>query len=173
MTFIRSRKMIGSILLLAVVAMAGIVVLAQQVEQKSGHDGRGWSRGHGKRGSGGGWGEHFGRNLNLSDAQKQQISQITAQYRENFKSMKQAERHDKPAFDLSGNGTFDEAAVRAAAQTRANARVEMEVARARMMSEIFNVLTPEQKAQLAAARQQREQRRQERQNKRSANVTNN
>jgi Spy/CpxP family protein refolding chaperone len=47
------------------------------------------------------------------------------------------------------------------------------VARARMMSEIFNVLTPEQKAQLAAERQQREQRRQERQNRRNANVTTN
>jgi periplasmic protein CpxP/Spy len=173
MTFTRSKRTIGSILLLTVIAIAGGVVLAQQVQQKSGHDGRGWSRWHGKRGFGGGWGEHFARNLNLSDAQKQQIDQIKARNRENFKSLKQADRHEKPAFDLLGTGTFDEAAVRAAAQVRANARVEMEVARARMMSEIFNVLTPEQKAQLAAERQQREQRRQERQNRRNANVTTN
>jgi Spy/CpxP family protein refolding chaperone len=173
MTLTRSKKMIGSILLVVIVAMAGVVVLAQQVEQKSGHEGRGWSRWHRKRGFGGGWGGHFGRNLNLSDAQRQQISQITARYKENFKSLKQTDRHERPAFDLSGTGTFDEAAVRAAAQARANARVEMEVARARMMSEIFNVLTPEQKAQLATERQQREQRRQERQNRRNANVTNN
>jgi protein CpxP len=59
------------------------------------------------------------------------------------------------------SGTFNEAAVRAAAQARANGHVEMEVARARMMSEIYNVLTPEQKTQLSTERQQREQRRQE------------
>ena len=55
----------------------------------------------------------------------------------------------------------DEAAVRAAAQARANVQVELEVARARMMSQIFAVLTAEQKAQLAAKRQQFEQRRSE------------
>jgi Spy/CpxP family protein refolding chaperone len=45
----------------------------------------------------------------------------------------------------------------------------MEVARARMMSEIYNVLTAEQKAQLAAERQQREQKRQEWKTRRNAN----
>ena len=38
----------------------------------------------------------------------------------------------------------------AAAQARANAHVEMEVARARMMSEMYAVLTPEQKADIIA-----------------------
>jgi Spy/CpxP family protein refolding chaperone len=37
----------------------------------------------------------------------------------------------------------------------------MEVARAHMMYDMYNVLTADQKAQLAAARQQREQRRQQ------------
>jgi Spy/CpxP family protein refolding chaperone len=35
--------------------------------------------------------------------------------------------------------------------------VEMEVARAHMMFEMYNVLTPEQKAQLATERQQKRQ----------------
>ena len=68
---------------------------------------------------------------------------------------------ERRGFDPLAGGTFDEAAVRAAAQARANAEVEREVARARMMYEMYNVLTPEQKAQLAAERQQREQKRQE------------
>ena len=64
-------------------------------------------------------------------------------------------------FDAFGGGAFNESAVRAAAQARANRQVEMEVARARMMHEMYNVLTPEQKSQLEADRQQRSQRRQE------------
>ena len=51
--------------------------------------------------------------------------------------------------------------MRAAAQARANAQVEMEVARAHMMYDMYNVLTADQKAQLATERQQREQKRQE------------
>jgi Spy/CpxP family protein refolding chaperone len=46
----------------------------------------------------------------------------------------------------------------------------MEVQRARMMSEMYAVLTAEQKAQLATERQQREQKRQERRNRRNANA---
>ncbi len=60
---------------------------------------------------------------------------------------------------------------RAAAQARANAQVEREVAQARMMFEMYNVLTAEQKAQLQAARQQREQRRQEFRTRRGAPQT--
>ena len=56
---------------------------------------------------------------------------------------------------------FDEAAVRKAAQARAGIEVELEVAHARAMSQIFSVLTAEQKAKLAEIHQQMEQRRQE------------
>ena len=51
-------------------------------------------------------------------------------------------------------GAFDEAAVRSAAEARAKIQVELEVSHAKMMSQIFSVLTPEQKAQLAAKHDQ-------------------
>jgi hypothetical protein len=63
------------------------------------------------------------------------------------------------------------AAVRADARARADAQVEREVAQARMVYEMYNVLTAEQKAQLQAARQQREQRRQEFRTRRGAPQT--
>ncbi|HLM59149.1 MAG TPA: Spy/CpxP family protein refolding chaperone [Pyrinomonadaceae bacterium] len=63
---------------------------------------------------------------------------------------------------LDGLKEFDEAAVRSAAQARAAAQVELEVARARAQSQVYAVLTAEQKAKLAELRQQFEQRRRER-----------
>ena len=57
---------------------------------------------------------------------------------------------------LSG-GQFNEAAVRSAAEARANIQVEMEVSHARMMSQMFGVLTDAQRAQLAAHLEQMRQ----------------
>ena len=104
--------------------------------------------------------------LNLTDAQKEQLRQIAMRYHEANKGAhhergEEGERGGE-GFDMFNGGTFNEAAVRAAAQARANARVEMEVTHAHMMYEMYNVLTAEQKAQLNAERQQWEQKRQER-----------
>jgi Spy/CpxP family protein refolding chaperone len=117
-----------------------------------------------------GFGGHF-KNLNLTDAQKAQIEQISARFHESAKARRQQARANMGGnrMDAFNGGTFNEAAVRAAAQARANAQVEATVERARMMNEIYNVLTAEQKAQLAAERQQWEQKRQERRSRRQAN----
>ena len=165
----------GALVILAAVALTGIVGFAQQ-QTNQGQDGgrrteRQW---RGGKGFDGRRGDFFpGRlaeQLNLTDAQKEQIKQIAARYRESTKALRQQQRGERKAgFDVFNGGTFDEAQVRAAAQARANARVEMEVAHARMMSEIYNVLTAEQKAQLATLRQQREQKMQEWRTRRGAN----
>jgi Spy/CpxP family protein refolding chaperone len=55
------------------------------------------------------------------------------------------------------SGQFNEAAVRSAAEARARIQVEMEVSHARMMSQMLAVLTDEQRAQLAAHREQMRQ----------------
>src|SRR6185503_15701719 len=94
-------------------------------------------------------------------AQQEQMRQIQERYRATFQAQRGSRGQERQAFDPLAGGTFDEAAVRAEAQARANAQVEREVAHARMMHEMYNVLTAEQKAQLTSARQQREQRRQE------------
>ena len=155
-----------------ILALAGVLSFAQQGPQgqngQERHGRDGW-QGRGDGPGGGFEGRIFG-NLNLTDAQKQQIQQITARYHESFKALRQQNRgQGAKGYDPFSGAAFDEAAVRAAAQARANEMVEMEVARAHMMYEIYNVLTPEQKAQLAQERQQREQRRQDFRSRRPAN----
>ena len=161
----------GGLALFATLALAGVGLAQQTTNQGRGdkdHAGRRWNQdGDGEQG-GRGFGGPFSR-LNLTDAQKQQMRQIAERYRQSFKAERQHEGGERRGFDPLAGGTFDEAAVRAAAQARANAEVEREVARARMMYEMYNVLTPEQKQQLAAERQQREQRRQEWRSRRQAN----
>ena len=138
------------------VLMLAIVVFAQQ-GRPLGPPERGFRGGPGPRGGLG----PLARDLNLSDEQKAQIQQITDSFEESTKGLREQLRSLHGSEPDPVSGTFDEAAVRAAAQARANVQVELEVARARMMSQIYAVLTPEQKAQLAAKRQQFEQRRQE------------
>jgi Spy/CpxP family protein refolding chaperone len=182
MKLISSKKIIGTIALAGMMMLVGVIGFAQQASTQDqggqqertgrkwgGRGGKGGKHGGGMRG--GGFGGRFAEKLNLTDAQKQQMEQISARYREGFKAQRQQNRGERGGgFDAFNGGTFNEAAVRAAAQARANARVEMEVTRARMMSEMYNVLTADQKAQLAQARQQREQKRQERRANRKVNT---
>jgi protein CpxP len=168
----RTSKIISGLVLAGTLILAGVVGFAQQqtTQGQNGQErsGRQWDReggkGRGERRGGpdGGFGGHFFEQLNLSDAQKEQMKQIASRYRQNARANRQEGRGERGGdFDAFNGGTFNEAAVRAAAQARANERVEMEVSRAHMMFEMYNVLTPEQKAQLATERQQREQKRQE------------
>ncbi|HKQ51008.1 MAG TPA: Spy/CpxP family protein refolding chaperone, partial [Pyrinomonadaceae bacterium] len=164
------KRIITGAVLAAVVALAGVAGFAQQEQgaQGQGKQERGWHRKGGEdRGMRGGFGGRMFEKLNLTDAQREQMKQIATRYHEGFKAQRQANRGERRGgFDALNGGTFDEAAVRAAAQARANAQVEMEVQRAHMMFEMYNVLTPEQKAQLAAERQQREQQREQRRQER-------
>jgi len=113
-------------------------------------------RGGGFRG-GPGPGDGLGplaRDLNLTDDQKAQMKKITDSFRESDKALHDQLRtlHESEPDPISG--TFDEAAVRAAAEARAKIQIELEVSHAKMMSQIAAVLTADQKAQLAAKRQQ-------------------
>jgi len=92
------------------------------------------------------------RDLNLTDDQKTQIKKITDSFEESTKSLRDQLKtlHESEPDPFSG--TFDEAAVRAAAEARAKLDIELSVARAKLMSQIAAVLTTEQKAQLAAKR---------------------
>lgn len=165
-----SKKIMGGLALAGSLLLTGVVGFAQQ-EAQQGQNGKERTERHWRGGDKEGRGEERGmrdgfrgpfERLNLTDAQKTQMQQIAARYHESAKAFREKNRGERGGeFDAFKDGTFNEAAVRAAAQARANARVEMEVMRARMMSEMFAILTPEQKAQLAAERQQREQKRQE------------
>jgi protein CpxP len=177
-----TKKFLGGLALAAGFALTSGVAVAQQQQQSpaQGQDGRGraerpWGPEGGKGRRGGRFGGgHFGggafRGLDLTDAQREQLRQIAKRYRATFEA-RHARGDRRPASDPLAGGAFDEAAVRAAAQARAAAQVEREVAHARMMHEMYNVLTPAQKEQLAAARQERQQRRQEFRTRRGAPQT--
>lgn len=153
----------GGLALVIALAMSVAVGFAQGRPDGGGE--RGGHEMHGGRGMDGGFG-HFGRGLNLSDAQKTQMQQIAERYKASTKGLREQLRNLHGDSDaVAGNGTFNESAVRQAAQARANLEVELEVSRARMMSEMFAVLTPEQKTQLAQQRQQWQQKREQGKNR--------
>ena len=167
------KKLTGGLALAGAIALTGVVGFAQtgQGQNEKPRGERGWGRegrGGGRRG-GGFMGDRFAEKLNLSDAQKAQMEQIQERFRQQAQSLREQSRGERggEGFDAFAGGAFNESAVRAAAQARANRQVEMEVAHARMMHEMYNVLTPEQKSQLEADRQQRQQRRQEFRNRRN------
>lgn len=168
------KKLTGGLALAGAMALTGVVGFAQtgQGQNEKPRGERGWGRegrGHkGGFGRGEGFlGDRFAEKLNLTDAQKAQMEQIAERFRQTAQSLRGQGRGERGEDSDAFGGAFNESAVRAAAQARANRQVEMEVAHARMMHEMYNVLTPEQKSQLEADRQQRRQRRQEFRNRRN------
>jgi Spy/CpxP family protein refolding chaperone len=128
----------------AVLLMAALAVFSQGPDRPR----RGFPGGEGPRDGIG----LLPRDLNLTDDQKAQIKRVTDTFEENTKSLRDQLKtlHESEPDPFSG--TFDEAAVRAAAEARAKLDIELSVARAKLMSQIATVLTTEQKAQLAAKR---------------------
>lgn len=148
---------------LAAFALAAVAGMALAAAAFPGQEGRGPHGPHGPGGPhgprGGSMVEHLARALDLTEAQKAQVKQIEDSLRESTKSL-----HEQLA--KSGGGPmdgfkdgFDEAAVRSAAQARAAVQVELDVAHARAASQVYALLTAEQKAKFAELRQQFEQRR--------------
>ena len=153
------KKIIGGALGFAAAFVMSVAAFAQH-----GPGGPGGHRGlHGPGGPGGPGGSllgHFSQVLNLTDAQKAQIKQLEDGFRESTKSLHEQLEKAGPGdpFDAVTSGTFDEAAVRAAAQARANLHVELEVAHAKFFSQVYALLTAEQKAKLAELHQQMQER---------------
>ena len=155
------KRIIGGALALAAALMMTAAAFAQH-----GPGGPGGHRGHGgpgHRGGPGGHGSllgHFSQVLNLTDAQKTQIKQLEDGFEESTKGLHEQLGKAGPGgpFEALNGGTFDEAAVRAAAQARANLHVELEVAHARFFSQVYAVLTAEQKAKLAELHKQMQER---------------
>jgi protein CpxP len=154
----KKRLTYGALAFVAALAL-GVGVFAQHEGGPHGPGGHGF--GHGRGGPGDMIG-HFARELNLTDAQQAQIKQLMDAFHEKNKALFEQNfkaEGDGPFEGLSD--TFDEAAVRAAAQSRAAAHVELEVAHAKLMSQIYAVLTADQKAKVAELKARFEQRRQQ------------
>jgi protein CpxP len=159
----KKRLTYGALAFVAALAL-GVGVFAQHEGGPHGPGGPGFGHEHGPGGHGGPGDMlgHFARELNLTDAQQAQIKQLMDAFHEKNKALFEQN------FKAEGNGpfeglsdNFDEAAVRAAAQSRAAAHVELEVAHAKLMSQVYALLTAEQKAKVAELKAKFEQHRQQ------------
>ncbi|HEV2799025.1 MAG TPA: Spy/CpxP family protein refolding chaperone [Pyrinomonadaceae bacterium] len=162
MRLTRTRLRISGALVLVAALALTVIGFAQQGSGGGGRGGRGgFGEGHGRHGGGNPLGP-LARGLDLTDAQRTQIKQIMDGLQESTKGLhEQLRASGGSPFEGLKDGAFDEAAARSAAQARAATHVELEVARARAMSQVYALLTAEQKTKLAELRQQFEQRRQQ------------
>src|SRR5437868_1046054 len=169
----------------AAVVAAGLLVGAGAVQaQGPPFGGPGWPGGLGgpdgprvggpdRPGGPGGPGGLPLRELNLTDAQREQLQGIRQQHAE---EMKAAEEKVRLAMDAQRRAIesvpLNEALVRSAAQQVGDAQTELAVQHARIYSETWAVLTPAQQAQakkLEAELRQRAQNMRERQSERREN----
>lgn len=131
-----------------------------------GPDGPGM-RGRGMRGGGpggpggpGGFGQGLMvRQLNLTDAQKDQFKTITQQHRDQNKATMERLR---TAMDAARKAVqtmpVNEALIRSTTQDLADAQAEAAIQRAHLQSELYALLTPDQQAQAKKLQAQRESR---------------
>jgi Spy/CpxP family protein refolding chaperone len=120
---------------------------------------------HGRGGPGGF--EHmlgfYSDYLDLSSAQQDQIKAIWQKEKPTLQPlMQQMKQFHSQMNQLDQSGTFDEAKVRALATQQSQTMIELAVQHARIKSEMFQVLTPDQKTKFAEFQAKREQRMQRR-----------
>lgn len=97
--------------------------------------------------------------LDLTDAQQAQVKQIFENEKPNITPlMQQLKQAHQQMRQLEESGAFDEAKVRALASQQSQAITELIVEKAKIKSQIFNVLTPEQKAKAVRFMNRHEQR---------------
>ena len=102
--------------------------------------------------------------LNLSDAQKQQVRDITQRDREQMRTTMQRLDEAMQAQRAAINQVpVNEQAVRAAAAQVASVQADLAVAQARVHADIWNILTPEQQTKAKELEQQAQARARERQ----------
>ena len=112
--------------------------------------------------------KHMTRQLNLTEAQQTQIKGIMASEKTKIKPMMQQLRQNLQAEDANMNGSFDENQARAFANKQAQLMTDLIVEKERMRSQVYAVLTPEQRQKALQLMQERQQHRQERMSKKQA-----
>jgi len=106
--------------------------------------------------------KHMTRQLNLTEAQQTQIKGIMADEKTKIKPMMQQLRQNEQAENTNVNGNFDENQARAFANKQAQLMTDLIVEKERMRSQVYAVLTPEQRQKALQLMQERQQHRQER-----------
>jgi periplasmic protein CpxP/Spy len=143
-------KIAGAVLLVALAAAA--VAFSQTLTRVHMH----------RHGMYGGIGFHA-RALNLTDDQRTQMKAIMTKEKPTLTPLlNQMATTRQQLRQLEMSGTFDEGKVRELATQQAQTMTELTVQKARIRSELYQVLTPEQKTKMTQIMQERQQRSQQR-----------
>ena len=139
------KKTAIGIIVLAVLVFGAILVIAQK-------GGRGGDRGFGPGGHG--RGGMMLRGLDLTDEQKTQAQQIREAAKTKLQPVFESLKANHEKMDAAtANGAFDEAQVTALANEKASLQAQVFVENARERSQVFAILTDEQKAKAAEMRE--------------------
>jgi periplasmic protein CpxP/Spy len=153
-----SFKRITPFVLGATLALAPFAI-ANEAGEGGGHKGMRGHRMHKMH--------NFGRMLDLTEQQKQQLASARQAEKERTKAYReQVEATRKQIHDDVMSGNFNEEKTRSLLAQSAQAQTELELSRARMHAAFYNVLTAEQRTKLNELRQKRDERRQEHKQKR-------
>ncbi len=134
------KKLIIGLTVLALVAAGAIFIVAQNRHRGGRHFGMNGDRIHGR----------MFAELNLNDEQKAKVKQIMDASKEKASPLRESMKASRQKLaDLTAAGTFDEAPVSAIAGEIGNMQAQMIVERERLRSQIFAILTDEQKAKAA------------------------
>lgn len=135
-----------AVALLALVLCGTTAIYAQQSDEAPA---AGWvGHHHGQMG-------YLAKQLNLTDAQKQQIKSIFQANRATMRPLMQQMMQNREAMlNATAGGAFDQAKVTALANQQAQIRSQLAVQKASLQSQIYNqVLTADQKAKADQLRQ--------------------
>ena len=105
---------------------------------------------------------HMTKELGLTEAQQTQIKSILEGERSRTKALREQLRQNEQAQNAAINGNFDEVQARAFAGKQAQIMSDLIVEKQKTKSQIYSVLTPDQRQKALQLIQQHEQRRQER-----------
>jgi Spy/CpxP family protein refolding chaperone len=93
----------------------------------------------------------LGPRLNLTDAQKDQVKNISTAHKDEWKGLTdRAMAAHRALMDASTTGASDESVIRKLSADAAAVDADLAVARARAFDEVWAILTPDQQAQVKA-----------------------
>jgi Spy/CpxP family protein refolding chaperone len=135
------KKLIFAIIAISILSLGAIFVIAQKGERNKG----GFDKGFRGRGFG------FGRlaeKLNLTDEQKTQVKQIMEAEKTKVEPIFEAMKVNRQKLeDLTADGNFNETEIQALADEQGKLSAQMIVEKERVKSQIFQILTAEQREQ--------------------------
>ena len=103
------------------------------------------------------------RRADLTDAQREQVRAVVESHRDEMQAIGERARPAHEALQAAlTNATFDEDTIRARYAEVAIVEADAAVAQARVYSEVFQILTPEQQAQVKKLQEEMKERRPER-----------